>query len=110
MGTFARVQWYSASGSAATVIDFLRPAPKLHAMTGLRRFFNRETTIGLGSPVHGAPAERVKRMAAKDFVRLYRTAGNTIKSVEVLPPRLGDKGFGELKVVIRGREHALPKW
>jgi len=56
------------------------------------------------------PAERTKRMSAQEFARLYRVAGDTIKSVEVLPPRLGDPDFGALKVVVRGRKSTGVKW
>jgi hypothetical protein len=70
-------------------------------MTGFRKFFHREGAIDVTAPIQGESVERVLSMSAQRFLRLSRLAGHTIKTVEVLPARLGQKGFGEVRVVVR---------
>jgi hypothetical protein len=47
--------------------------------------------------------ERTKRVSAAEFLRLWRESPDRIKRVHVIPPQLGESGFGFMDV-----EFSLP--
>ena len=46
-----------------------------------------------------ASFERTELLSPEQFVRLYRTDRDTIKSAEVAPPQVGDPDFGRIVIV-----------
>jgi hypothetical protein len=45
-------------------------------------------------------------MTPDEFVRRYSEESPKISRVEVVPPRLGEPGFGKLRVIYRDRVYA----
>jgi hypothetical protein len=43
---------------------------------------------------------------AEEFIRIFNEELDTIKRVEVVPPKLGEPGFGRIRVV---RKHFVPR-
>ncbi len=53
--------------------------------------------------------KRQEKLTPRQFVKDHRTNINNIQSVKIVPPKLGQKGFGKITVVRKSPVYPIHK-